>query len=77
MIMDPSYKEDMIEQLNSLTDTDKNKLPDSIENLLKDKTMTENLWCWYQKDVEEYKCDPDFAIKDAIQNVIHVNLFTM
>lgn len=43
MIMDPSYKEDMIEQLNSLTNTDKNKLPDSIENLLKNKTMTENL----------------------------------
>ena len=88
MILNPSYRDDMLEQLRLLAEQkpellqrhsiDVDKLcaaanrPD-VDSL--SANTVERLWCLYQKSVEEYGVDSDYAMKDALQDVfsIHIN----
>ena len=75
MIMMDAYKDDMEEQLRGLTPAQLNRLPMSVDEILNDYDTADSLWYHYQKCVSEYGCDPDYAILDAIQETMGVNLF--
>lgn len=85
MILNPSYRDDMLEQLRLLAEQkpdllrhhsiDVDKLcaaanqPDA-DSLSAD--TVERLWALYQKSVEEYDVNPDYAMKDALQDMFSI-----
>ena len=72
MIMQESYKEDMMEHLRQADDTafHDRRMAVAKEELLKDDSLIEQLWYQYQKDVSEYDCDPEYAWADALDEVL-------
>lgn len=87
MILDPSYRDDMLEQLRMLAGQKPGLLEQHGVNVDKlgaaavspdaDKTdvgTVERLWALYQKSVEEYDVDPDYAIKDALQDMFSISI---
>lgn len=66
MIMRQDYLEDLKEQLV--------RLPQEYfrltrEQIMEDKNGMEKLWIIYQKDIEDYACDPEYACQDALLEV--------
>lgn len=78
MIMHESYKEDLSDRLRNLPSeqsaaiTAKTGL--TLPDLLSDTDRLENLWYHYEKSITEYDCDEDFALFDAINEVLGVSL---
>lgn len=75
MILDVSYKEDMIEQIRQINESAIPAKTKSLFNkavLLKDEELIERLWPLYQKSVQEYDVDPDYAILDALEELTHM-----
>lgn len=43
------------------------------ERVVADDDLMERLWVVYQKDVEEYDCDPAWSVHDALHEVLGLN----
>ena len=75
MILQNSYREDMIDLMKHL---DKKTLPRDTakhfdpEKILQDPDLVDNLWTSYQKQVEEWNVDPDFAIRESLTECLHM-----
>lgn len=71
MTMQKSYYEDMLEQLRE-TDLEET-CPDkslTLADIEEDDALIDHLWYEYQKNVEEYGIDPEFAIQYAMEECI-------
>lgn len=75
MIMNESYKEDLIEQLREIPAAAFRQRP--LDDILADADLLDALWVVYQKDVEEYDCDPDYAARDALMEVCFIDAFAI
>lgn len=73
MIMKDYYRQDLIDQIN--------QLPDAVFSAhgltkaalaAKGSDNLDLLWALYQKSVEEYDVDPDYAAKDALYEAFDI-----
>lgn len=72
MIMNESYKEDMLDLLNQVpAHMLAGRTRESIEM---DEDAVDRLWTLYQKSVSEYGCDPEWAFADAMHDVYGLDL---
>lgn len=73
MIMNRSYLNDLIEQIKLLPDSYFSDSELSKEQILSHKDIMESLWAIYQKNVEEYSCDPEWSCKDALNECLKIS----
>lgn len=75
MIMQKTYLEDLKEHVRKTPETSFAKFGYSKEEILSDKNgILDSLWTRYQKNVEEFGCDPDFSCLDALFEEFGVEL---
>lgn len=72
MILDPSYRADLVDRIHAIPDRFLGDHGISRSNLLADLSIMDRLWYIYQKDVQEHEVDADYAIKDAFHEVLGV-----
>ena len=69
MIMDESYKQELLEYIAETPDLIFEAYNHTRESVLQ---HIEELWTAYQKDVEEYECTADWSYADAMQEVLGI-----
>lgn len=67
--MRDSYREDMLDLLRQLPEGPFAAHGVDKAAIMADKDSVQQLWGMYQKSVEEYDVDPDYALKDALHEV--------
>ena len=70
MIMQKEYLDDMKEHIIGMDEKEFKKRGTTKEAVLSSSDIMERLWCMYQKDVEDYGCDKEFSLCDAVNEVI-------
>lgn len=74
MIMNECFKEEIKDFIKSLPDSVFQNSLKGKKEILADEDCIERLWINYQKEVEEYECDPEYAIKDTLLEVLGINI---
>lgn len=74
MIMRISYLEDLKELIRAAPDELFRTCGRTKQEILSDNETMELLWMRYQKSVEEYDVDPDYAFKDALAETFNIPL---
>lgn len=69
MIMDQSYKQELMEHIAETPDLIFEAYNHTRESVMQ---HIEELWMVYQKDIEEYECDADWSYIDAMQEVLGI-----
>lgn len=72
MIMDPSYKSDLMDGIRDLPADIFAKHGTDKAALLNDDGLLDTLWAQYQKSIEEYDVDADYALKDALHETLNI-----
>ena len=74
MIMHQEYRDDLKDYIRDMPDAvfDCNSLGLSKEVVLSDKDLMDKLWTSYQKSVEEYDCDPGYAFRDTMHEILGI-----
>lgn len=72
MIMDRSYIEDLREEINAMPNFLFSLKGCSKKAILADDATMEQLWCLYQKSVQDYDCDSDWSARDALRDVLGI-----
>ncbi len=70
MIMQKEYLEDMKEHIKSMNEDEFTRRGTTKEAVLNSGDIMKRLWYVYQKDVEDYDCDKEFSLGDAVDEVI-------
>lgn len=74
MIMQESYAFDLKEHLRNTPSEIFETKGLTAESIINNTSLFEILWCAYQKAIEDYDYDADRAYKDAILDVLKINL---
>lgn len=74
MIMQQSYKEDLIEHIQDTNEQVFLTVGLTRQDILNDENLMERLWALYQKSIEDYDVDADFAYRDALKDVLNITL---
>lgn len=69
MIMDESYRQDLLEHIAETPDLIFEAYDHTRESVMQ---HIEELWMVYQKDIEEYECNADWSYIDAMQEVLGI-----
>lgn len=74
MIMYKEYLYDLMDYIRDMPDAlfDCNSMGLSKEAVLSDKDLMDKLWTSYQKSVEEYDCDPGYAFRDTMHEILGI-----
>lgn len=72
MIMEMSFLGDLREEINAMPNFLFSLKGQRKEDVLNDDAVMEQLWCLYQKSVQDYDCDPDWAARDALKDVFGI-----
>ena len=72
MIMEMSFLGDLREEINAMPNFLFSLKGHRKKDVLNDDAVMEQLWCLYQKSVQEYDCDPDWAARDALRDVFGI-----
>lgn len=74
MIMYKEYLYDLMDYIRDMPDAlfDCNSMGLSKEAVLSDKDLMDKLWTSYQKSVEEYDCDPGYAFRDTMHELLGI-----
>lgn len=72
MILYPSFKDDLKEWLTNEPEETFRKIGRTRDEILKDDDVMDRLWGLYQKSIEEYDVDADYAYGDAMRDVFGV-----
>lgn len=72
MILRDSFKFDLVERLKDASESAFASRGTTREAVLADDELIENLWSHYQKSIEEYDVDEDYAFTDALDECIGV-----
>ena len=70
MIMKKEYLEDVREKIENMPPSIFENLGLKKPDILADSETMERLWTIYQKNVEDYDCEPHFAARDAVREVL-------
>ncbi len=70
MILNNEYLEDMKEYVKNMEESEFAKRGTTKAAVLGSQETMEKLWVVYQKDVEDYGCDAEFSISDAVNEVL-------
>lgn len=74
MILEESYREEVIERLKAEPDSVFDSAGMNKTDILKDKELIDGLWYTYQKDVEEYDTPKDEAWLDALNEELGIEI---
>lgn len=74
MILNNSYKEDIVEFVKRIPNDIFTKHSLSKDTLLADTEIVENLWLEYQKLVEEYDCDQDWSLRETVFEILKIDI---
>lgn len=66
MLMSREYLRDMQEHIKGMDERDLIQRGTMKEKVLNDEDIMNRLWAVYQKDVQDYECDRDFSMDDAV-----------
>lgn len=72
MILRKSFRDEILEYITGIPEEIYSQHGISKQNVLADNEIIERLWINYQKDVEEYGCDEDFSMADAVFEVLGI-----
>ena len=74
MIMRQEYLDDLKDYIRDMPEDlfACNSLELSKESILGDKDLMMRLWICYQKSVEEYDCEPGYAFRDTMHEVLGI-----
>ena len=76
MIMRTEYRDELKDRLLNLPDPDVIGMGSdpnlTVPTLLADDALMERLWSVYQKDIEDYDVDPDYALVDACHEILGI-----
>lgn len=70
MLMSREYLRDMQEHIKGMDERDLIQRGTMKEKVLNDEDIMNRLWAVYQKDVQDYECDRDFSMDDAVNEVL-------
>lgn len=76
MIMRTDFKEDLLNYLEDETNDTFAMAGMTKQEVLADKELIEQLWYCFQKNVEEFDVDPDYAYRDALFEVLNIPIMT-
>lgn len=76
MILQKEYMDEIKEYIENLPDAEFQKNGLEKTQVLQNRDLMEQLWTIYQKEVEDYDCDKDFAKPDAVHEVLGICLST-
>ena len=76
MILQNEYMDEIKEYIENLPDAEFQKNGLEKTQVLQNRDLMEQLWTIYQKEVEDYDCDKDFAKPDAVREVLGICLAT-
>lgn len=74
MILVDYFREDVIERLQNEPAETFDGCGVTKEQILSDKDAIDLIWGKYQKSIEEYQVDEDYAFGDAIYEIYHVKV---
>lgn len=74
MILQQSFLDDLKDHIQATPDEIFEERGITKVDLLANKGLMDQLWSNYQKSVEEYDVDPDYAYKDALSEVLNIQL---
>jgi len=77
MTLKNCYFEDMKDYIQNLSESEFTERGTTKEAVLGNKDTMEKLWVAYQKDVEDYNCDEDFSLGDAVDEVLGAKPITL
>lgn len=72
MIMCQSYLEDVKKHITEAPDSLFTSVGTSKQEILQDANMMELLWMQYQKSIEEYHVNAEYAFRDALFETLHI-----
>lgn len=72
MIMHADFKEELVTYIEDDSDDTFAQAGVTKAEVLDDKELIEQLWCFFQKDIEEFDVDPDYAYRDALFEVLGI-----
>lgn len=72
MIMCQSYLEDVKEHITEAPDTLFQSTGKTKQEILQDTNIMELLWMRYQKSIEEYHVEAEYAFRDALFETLHI-----
>ena len=67
MILKEYYRDDLIERINNTDEAVFASVGWSRNAVLDTPDVMDQLWTCYQKDVEEYECDEEYAFADSLK----------
>lgn len=74
MIMRQSYRDDLKDRILDTNEQVFLAIGLTRKDILNDDSLMERLWALYQKSIEDYDVDRDFAYQDALKDVLNINL---
>lgn len=74
MILKEYYRDDLIERINNTDEAVFASVGWSRNAVLDTPDVMDQLWTCYQKDVEEYECDEEYAFADSLKEVLNIDL---
>lgn len=74
MIMHQSYRDDLKDHILDTNEQVFLSVGLTRQNILNDDSLMERLWALYQKSIEEYDVDADFAYRDAMKDVLNITI---
>lgn len=72
MIMHADFKEELVTYIEDDSDDTFALAGVTKAEVLDDEELIEQLWCFFQKDIEEHDVDPDYAYRDALFEVLDI-----
>lgn len=74
MILHQSFLDDLKDHIQATPDEIFEERGVRKLDLLANKNLMDRLWAEYQKSVEEYDVDPDYAYRDALSEILNIQL---
>lgn len=74
MIMHQSYRDDLKDHILDTNEQVFLSVGLTRQNILNDDSLMERLWALYQKSIEDYDVDADFAYRDAMKDVLNITI---
>lgn len=74
MILKVEYRDEILDFVREIPEEKFHNKHMKKEQILTNPEIIDNLWTCYQKEVEEYGCDPEFALHDTLYEVLSGNV---
>lgn len=72
MLLYPSFREDLVEQIENSDPALFESYGKSKKDILADKDLIDCMWGVYQKDIEDYSLEAPDAFRDTLEDVLGI-----